>query len=205
MHQIRIKIPKAKLKGKPIASRCRPVLALRGSAANRSLTITTSRPPLAGWRRDPLSMQPLAVLAAELERDRVWLKRDGGSRAGGVLLKMRAGGGRPARMPRPYSQDLRDRVVASVAGGRSRRATAKIFSVSVATGVRWLRRFGTTGSVRALAMGGRRPYRLASRRDWLLARIAEKPDLTLRAVMAELAADGGKGSYGAVWGFFARA
>src|SRR5438270_7168784 len=36
-------------------------------------------------------------------------------------------------MPRPYSQDLRDRVMASVAGGRSRRATAKIFSVSVAT------------------------------------------------------------------------
>jgi hypothetical protein len=36
-------------------------------------------------------------------------------------------------MPRPYSQDLRDRVVMSVAGGRSRRATAKTFSVSVAT------------------------------------------------------------------------
>ncbi|MGD9617668.1 MAG: IS630 family transposase, partial [Alphaproteobacteria bacterium] len=34
-------------------------------------------------------------------------------------------------MPRPYSQDLRDRVVAAVAGGRSRRATAKLFSVSV--------------------------------------------------------------------------
>src|SRR3954447_21735385 len=46
---------------------------------------------------------------------------------------MLAGGWRPMRMPRPYSQDLRDRVVTSVAGGRSRRATATIFSVSVAT------------------------------------------------------------------------
>jgi transposase len=107
-------------------------------------------------------------------------------------------------MPRPYSQDLRARVVVSVASGRSRRATAKIFSVSVATVVRWSQRFRTTGSAAALAMGGHRPHRLASRRNWLLARIAEKPDLTLRAVMAELAADGVKVSYGALWGFFAR-
>ena len=107
-------------------------------------------------------------------------------------------------MPRPYSQDLRDRVVASVAGGRSRRVTAKMFSVSVATVARWSQRFGTTGSAAALAMGGRRPYRLAGRRDWLLARIAEKPDLTLRALLAELAADGVKVSYGALWAFFAR-
>ena len=107
-------------------------------------------------------------------------------------------------MPRPYSQDLRDRVVASVAGGRSRRAAAKIFSVSVATVVRWSQRFHTTGSAAALARGGRRPHRLAGRRDWLLARIAEKPDLTLRAILAELAADGVKVSHGALWAFFTR-
>ena len=107
-------------------------------------------------------------------------------------------------MPRPYSQDLRDRVVASVAGGRSRRGAAKMFSVSVATVVRWSRRFRTTGSAAALAMGGRRPYRLAGRRDWLLARIADKPDLTLRALLAELAADGVTVSHGALWAFFAR-
>ena len=77
-------------------------------------------------------------------------------------------------MARPYSQDLRDRVVASVAGGRSRRATATIFSVSVATVVRWSQRFRRTGSAAALAMGGHRPHRLASRRDWLLARIADQ-------------------------------
>jgi len=107
-------------------------------------------------------------------------------------------------MPRPYSQDLRDRVVASVSGGRSCRASAKIFSVSVATVVRWSQRFQATGSAAALAMGGRRPHRLASRRDWLLARISEKPDLTLRALRAELAANGIKVSHGALWAFFAR-
>jgi transposase len=53
-------------------------------------------------------------------------------------------------------------------------------------------------------MGGHRPHRLAGKRDWLLARIAEKPDLTLRAIRAELAADGVRVSYGALWAFFAR-
>src|SRR4051812_49729236 len=106
-------------------------------------------------------------------------------------------------MPRPYSQDLRDRVVASVEGGRSRRATARLFGVSTATVVRWSQRFRTRGSAAALAMGGHRPHCLASRREWLVARIAAKPDLTLRAVRAELAGDGVEVSYGAVGAFFA--
>ena len=36
-------------------------------------------------------------------------------------------------------------------------------------------------------MGGRRPYLVARERDWVLSRIAEKPDLTLRALLKELA------------------
>jgi predicted DNA-binding ribbon-helix-helix protein len=39
-------------------------------------------------------------------------------------------------------------------------------------------------------MGGRRPLRLQRERASPLARIAEKPDLTLRALMAELAERG---------------
>ena len=45
-------------------------------------------------------------------------------------------------------------------------------------------------------------YELKGERAWLLARIAEKPDLTLRAVVAELAERGTPASYGAVWRFF---
>ena len=51
-------------------------------------------------------------------------------------------------------------------------------------------------------MGGWRQLRLKREREWLLARIAEKPDLTLRAVVAELAERGTPASYGAVWRFF---
>ena len=48
------------------------------------------------------------------------------------------------------------------------------------------------------------PYALVAQRAWLLTRIAEKPDLTLRAVQGELADRGLKASYHAVWDFFAR-
>jgi transposase len=106
-------------------------------------------------------------------------------------------------MARPYSKDLRDRVVGSVVAGRSCRATAALFGVSVASVVKWCQRWRATGSTAASQMGGWRPLLLKSEREWLLARIAEKPDLTLRAVMAELAARGIPASYGAVWRFFA--
>ena len=35
-------------------------------------------------------------------------------------------------------------------------------------------------------MGGRRPYLLETQRDFLLSRMAEKPDLTLQALLDEL-------------------
>jgi transposase len=105
-------------------------------------------------------------------------------------------------MARPYSQDLRDRVVGSVAAGRSCRATAALFGVSVASVVKWCQRWRRTGSAAAKQMGGWKRLMLLSERDWLLARIADKPDLTLRAIVAELAARGTPASYGAVWRFF---
>ena len=48
-------------------------------------------------------------------------------------------------------------------------------------------------------MGGHRRRVLAGERDWLLARLVEKPDLTLRALVAELVDRGIPASYGAVW------
>ena len=115
---------------------------------------------------------------------------------------MLAGVGGQHQMARPYSQDLRDRVVAAVAGGRTCRATAALFGVSVASVVKWSQRWRASGSAAAKPMGGWRPLRLAGERAWLLARIAEKPDLTVRAVLAELAERGTPASYGAVWRFF---
>ena len=105
-------------------------------------------------------------------------------------------------MSRAYSLDLRERVVAAVAAGESCRAVAATFKVSVASVVKWSQRFRSTGSAAARPLGGNRPYALAGERDWLLRRLAEQPDVTLRALLAELAARGIQVSYYAVWHFF---
>ncbi len=105
-------------------------------------------------------------------------------------------------MARAYSLDLRERVVAAVAAGASCRKVAGVFQVSVASVVKWSQRSRATGSAAARPMGGNRPYVLAGQRDWLLARLADQPDVTLRALVAELAARGIKVSYYAVWHFF---
>ena len=68
--------------------------------------------------------------------------------------------------------------------------------------VKWSQRWRATGNAAAKQMGGWRQLRLQREREWLLARIVEKPDLTLRAVVAELAERGTPASYGAVWRFF---
>jgi transposase len=105
-------------------------------------------------------------------------------------------------MARAYSLDLRERVVEAVSAGASCRAAAATFKVSVASVVKWSQRFRATGSAAARRMGGRRAYALAGERDWLLGRLGEQPDVTLRALLAELAERGIKVSYYAVWHFF---
>jgi transposase len=107
-------------------------------------------------------------------------------------------------MARPYSLDLRERVVAAVAAGQACRAVAALFDVSVASVVKWSQRSRATGSAAALPMGGHRPNRLADERDWLLARMAEKPDLTLAALLAELEARGVVVCCDTLWRFLKR-
>ena len=106
-------------------------------------------------------------------------------------------------MAKPYSLDLRKRVVAAVAAGASCRAAAKRFAVSVASVVKWSQRARATGSPAAAPMGGRRPFALAGERDWVLARLNQKPDLTLRALAAELEERGVAVSVTAIWSFCA--
>lgn len=107
-------------------------------------------------------------------------------------------------MARAYSLDLRERVVVAVTDGASCRSVAERFGVSVSSVVKWSQRFQATGSAAAKAMGGRRPYALEGERSWVLTRIGEAPDLTLRALAAELAARGLTVSHYAVWHFLVR-
>ena len=106
-------------------------------------------------------------------------------------------------MARPYSDDLRQRAVAAVDGGLSRHQAAKRFSVGVSSVIRWVQAHRRTGSVSPKPVGGSRGCRIeGANRDWLLARIAAKPDLTLEETRRELLAERGlSASYGAVWRF----
>lgn len=102
-------------------------------------------------------------------------------------------------MGRAYSDDLRERVAASVLSGRSCRATAALFGVSVASAVKWSQRRRATGSAAAKPMSRKQPRSLAAERDWLLERLRKKPDVTLRALVAELDERGVVTRYGSVW------
>lgn len=105
-------------------------------------------------------------------------------------------------MPKPYSIDLRERVVAAVeTDGLSRREAASHFGVGVSTAIIWVRRFRETGSVAPGQMGGHRPRKIrGEHRDWLLERMREK-DFTLRGLVAELAERGLKVDYRTMWSF----
>ena len=102
-------------------------------------------------------------------------------------------------MARAYSSDLRERVVAAVDEGQSCREVASVFRVSV---VKWSQRARQTGAVSALPMGGR-PGRskLDGDRSWLLARLAEKPDLTLKRLIGELRERGVVVALDTLWRF----
>jgi len=102
-------------------------------------------------------------------------------------------------MARAYSLDLRERVVAAVAAGAACRHVAETYRVSVASVVKWSQRFRATGSAAAKRMGGNRPRSLAGERDWLLARLAVTPDMTLQALVAALGERGVVTSYSTVW------
>jgi len=104
-------------------------------------------------------------------------------------------------MVKPYSDDLRERVVAFVLSGQTVRQAAAIFGVGVSSAVKWSQRQRVTGSAAAKPMGGKRRDAMAAGRPYALARLAEHPSLSLRALQAELAARGVAVSYGALWSF----
>lgn len=105
-------------------------------------------------------------------------------------------------MARPYSNDLRERVVAAVEqGGLSRHEAAAHFGVAISTAILWVRRFRETGGVAPRQMGGRKPKAIRGEHHvWLVSRCKER-DFTLRGLVQELAGRGLKVDYRSVWAF----
>jgi transposase len=91
-------------------------------------------------------------------------------------------------MPRAYSVDLRERIARFVDAGRSRRAAAAHFGVSISFVVKLMIAYRATGSLKPKPGGGWRHSKLDPHRRFLLARMAEKDDITMPELAVELAA-----------------
>src|ERR1700683_1527687 len=105
-------------------------------------------------------------------------------------------------MGKPYSVDLRERVVAAVeTGGMSCHRAAAQFGVGISTAINWVKRLRETGSVAPGQMGGHKPKSISGEhRAWLLERTKERY-FPLRGLVAELAGRGLKVDYRTVWSF----
>lgn len=107
-------------------------------------------------------------------------------------------------MPRPYSNDLRERVVLAVRSGESCRSVAARFGVSVSSVVKWSQRHRATGSVAPDRMGGYRRRVIVPYRDFIIEQLERTPHLTLHGLRDLLAARGIKVSVDTVWKFLKR-
>ena len=106
-------------------------------------------------------------------------------------------------MPKPYSQDLRERVVRAVEAGASCHEAAAAFEIGVSSAIRWVARLRQTGSVAAKPMGGKHSPLDASK-EWLLELVVAEPDLTLEEIRGRLRVRGIKVSASSVWRFYDR-
>lgn len=93
-------------------------------------------------------------------------------------------------MPKPYSIDLRERVVAMMLSGSKYHEAAERFAVSVASISRWLTRLRRDDTVEPAPFGGRKSSALAPHQEKIRALVEGEPDLTLDAMLERLAADG---------------
>ena len=94
-------------------------------------------------------------------------------------------------MPKPYSLDLRERVVGYVESGHSRRAAAAHFRVSPSFVINLMTAFRQRGAVAPKALGGWRHSKLDPHRVFILRRVAEKDDISMPELAGELQAASG--------------
>ena len=105
-------------------------------------------------------------------------------------------------MARPYSLDVRERVLRELLSGETIRSIAARFSVSPSFVSKLGTRYHERGSIAPDRQGGDRwSHLIEAHADWLLARLEETPDVTLRELRDGLADRGLETSVNAVHNF----
>jgi transposase len=82
-------------------------------------------------------------------------------------------------MAKPYSEDLRVRVVKAIDEGGTIPEAAEQCGVSISSVVRFRRLLRETGSVSAAKFGGYKEFALAAHEELVRQLVAEQPDITL--------------------------
>ena len=90
-------------------------------------------------------------------------------------------------MAKPYSEELRRRVVETIDEGATIPDAAEQCGVSISSVVRFLKLHRDTGSVSAAQFGGYKDFVLAEHEELVRALIEEQPDITLAELEARLA------------------
>ena len=94
-------------------------------------------------------------------------------------------------MPRPYSEDLRLRVVNAVASGKTTRAVSALYQVSPAFVSTIHQYWRQTGHVHSKQVGGYRRALLEPYEAALTEQLSNSPAMTLKEVQAWLAGEHG--------------
>ena len=107
-------------------------------------------------------------------------------------------------MAEPLSVDLRERVVAAVKCGMSRRRAAAHFRVGASSAIRWVAQAEATGEWPKPMGGDHRSAAIEAQAETILSLLAEEPDTTLTEYQAALEKKGHRFSVSTVWRFFDR-
>jgi len=89
-------------------------------------------------------------------------------------------------MAKPYSSDLRERVIEAIEAGHTQSEAAAMLKVCLRTVNDYVRRWRTSGSIKPDKFGGYKPYKLAEHADTVKALIKEEPDQTVAELRAKL-------------------
>jgi putative transposase len=106
-------------------------------------------------------------------------------------------------MVKPYSLDLRQRLIASVEeDGLSCREAARRYRVSASSAVKWVAAFHDTGRTGPRPMGGDRRSVLKPQRAWVADLIRREKNLTLALISERLRRERGvRANLSMIWKF----
>ena len=141
------------------------------------------------FRQIPLDRAPARGRGLERVRHRQNQKGDSQGSQKVIQAMSWVKGGQPW-MTRPYSEDLRERVVRVVESGTSRNAAAKQFDVSISFVVKLMQRWKQRGTIKADKYGGWKKSKLAPHGDRIRALVMENCDITIDELCVLLAAEG---------------